>query len=437
MVDMTDSSFASTELVIDSSSTSASTKTSSSSSSSTPTTGYDKHPLHNTPPLDSTLEWDDDTGIPNGDCGDRCWIESPDCCLRSLVCCECTFLCQPCRRCVSTNKNRFEKDGFSIDLTYISPRVITHGFPAAGIEHLYRNPRYGVKRFLDAKHGEKYHVFNFCAEPGRCYPKEVFDGRIRRFPFMDHQVPRLYVLHRFIECAVAWLAKDERNVCALHCKAGKGRAGVMACCLLLRIGFKATAKEIISHYDKTRVSMKSSGRQKGLTVPSQLRYVAYYEKILRQAENGVTNVGLLGTPPLRTLRSIRLENGPDAEFEYDCLVYQQVGFVGEKKMMWHGTYAERDSSSGCWLLFGGKGVVVDGNVELVFKKSDGGKRLGYTWLNTSLIGEREVLVLTKAEVDKFHKDRKHKKYSQDLKITLKFGEMLETNPMLGGERKTC
>ena len=112
-------------------------------------------------------------------------------------------------------------------------------------------------------------------------------------------------------------------------------------------------------------------------------------------------------------------------------------FVGEKKIKWHGTYAERDRSSGCWLLFGGKGVVVDGNVELVFKKSDGGKRLGYTWLNTSLIGEREVLVLTKAEVDKFHKDRKHKKYSQDLKITLEFGEMLETNPMLGGERKTC
>jgi phosphatidylinositol-3,4,5-trisphosphate 3-phosphatase and dual-specificity protein phosphatase PTEN len=119
----------------------------------------------------------------------------------------------------------------------------------------------------------------------------VFDGRVARFPFRDHQVPRLFVLHQFIECAVAWLSKDPQHVCALHCKAGKGRAGVMACCLLLRIGFKKTAQDMISHYDQTRVTMKKSGRQKGLTVPSQLRYVGYYERLLRQSENGTINPG--------------------------------------------------------------------------------------------------------------------------------------------------
>ena len=65
----------------------------------------------------------------------------------------------------------------------------------------------------------------------------------------------------------------------------------MACCLLLRIGFKKTAQDMISHYDQTRVTMKKSGRQKGLTVPSQLRYVGYYERLLRQSENGTINPG--------------------------------------------------------------------------------------------------------------------------------------------------
>ena len=246
--------------------------------------------------------------IPSGRaCPTRWCIECPDACLRSGLCCECNLLFQPCRRLVSTNKQRYETNGYSIDLTYISQRVITHGFPATGIEHVFRNPRYGVRRFLDDHHGDKYHVFNFCAEPGRCYPSSVFYGRVKRFPFFDHQVPKLHVLHQFCEVASEWLDSDPENVCALHCKAGKGRAGVMACCLLLRTGFRESAVDIIKHYDKTRVKMKKkSGRQKGLTVPSQIRYVMYYEALLREsvARRGYTNPGLLGSPPERQLRGL-------------------------------------------------------------------------------------------------------------------------------------
>jgi phosphatidylinositol-3,4,5-trisphosphate 3-phosphatase/dual-specificity protein phosphatase PTEN len=402
------------------------------------TTGAPKNSILHLPKNQSTLSWNDDTDIPNGKCSERWCIESSDCCLRCPFCCECNWFCQPCRRCVSTNKVRWEKEGFSIDLTYISPRVITHGFPAAGAEHLYRNPRYMVKRFLEEKHGAHYHVFNFCAEPGRCYPKEVFDGRIRRFPFRDHQVPRLYVLHQFVECAVAWLAKDTRNVCALHCKAGKGRAGVMACCLLLRIGFKKTAGTMIAHYDKTRVTMnKKSGRQHGLTVPSQLRFVAYYERILRQAERGTINPALLGNPTPRTLHLISLENGP-TDCNVNCSLYQQVGFVGDKVLRWSGNYAEINATHKGWFINEGRGIELTGNFEVVFTKDSPSKqkekRIGYTWLNTSLMKERDTIVLNKSEIDKFHKDRKHKKYSSDLKVTLHTGEYLENNPMVGKGR---
>jgi len=227
---------------------------------------------------------------------------------------------------------------------------------------------------LEEKHGAHYHVFNFCAEPGRCYPKEVFDGRIRRFPFRDHQVPRLYVLHQFVECAVAWLAKDTRNVCALHCKAGKGRAGVMACCLLLRIGFKKTAGTMIAHYDKTRVTMnKKSGRQHGLTVPSQLRFVAYYERILRQAERGTINPALLGNPTPRTLHLISLENGP-TDCNVNCSLYQQVGFVGDKVLRWSGNYAEINATHKGWFINEGRGIELTGNFEVVFTKDSPSKQ---------------------------------------------------------------
>jgi phosphatidylinositol-3,4,5-trisphosphate 3-phosphatase/dual-specificity protein phosphatase PTEN len=429
MVDLTDSSSATVETVI-------------SSSSSTTTTdsevGASKYSLINNilHSNKAPLTWNDDTDIPNGKWSERCCIESNDSCLTCCFCCECNLFCQPCRRCVSTNKVRWEKEGFSIDLTYISPRVITHGFPSAGIEHIYRNPRYIVKRFLDEKHGKHYHVFNFCAEPGRCYPKKVFEGRIRRFPFRDHQVPRLYVLHKFIECAVAWLAKDERNVCALHCKAGKGRAGVMACCLLLRIGFKTTAKDMIAHYDKTRVTMKKSGRQKGLTVPSQLRYVGYYESLLRLADNGTINPALLGKPTPRHINFISLQNGPD-NVHINVSLYQQVGFVGEKEIRWKGSYTKVDQKRNGWVINEGNGIELEGNFEIVFTidnpENQKEKRVGYTWMNTGLHSEDETVVLQKCDIDKFHKDRKHKKYHPDLKVILKFGSSLGllgySNPM--------
>lgn len=51
----------------------------------------------------------------------------------------------------------------------------------------------------------------------------------------------------FCENAKAWLDMDEQNVVSLHCKAGKGRAGIMAACLLVRLG--ETATDAVSKYD--------------------------------------------------------------------------------------------------------------------------------------------------------------------------------------------
>lgn len=79
-----------------------------------------------------------------------------------------------------------------------------------------------------------------------------------RFPFTDHTCPPLESVVNFCESAKAWLDMDEENVVSLHCKAGKGRAGIMTACLMIRLG--ATATDAVSKYDAVR---RGGNRQHG------------------------------------------------------------------------------------------------------------------------------------------------------------------------------
>lgn len=206
------------------------------------------------------------------------------CCIPCYVPCNAIFF--PCRHAVSKNKQRFKKDGFDLDLAYITPRIVVHGFPATGLEHIYRNPRLEIRRFMDKYHSEQYKTYNFCCEPGRGYDPSVFHGRVERYPFKDHHIPPLEVMVDFAQSAKLWLEGGPERVVNMHCKAGKGRAGVMCCVLLVRSGAATSALDAMAQYDARRVT-----NNKGLTLVSQRKAVIFYEYLWRYCWGVTGDIG--------------------------------------------------------------------------------------------------------------------------------------------------
>ncbi|XP_010487885.1 PREDICTED: phosphatidylinositol 3,4,5-trisphosphate 3-phosphatase and protein-tyrosine-phosphatase PTEN2A [Camelina sativa] len=185
------------------------------------------------------------------------------------------------RHAVSQNKRRYQEGGFDLDLTYITENIIAMGFPAGDmssgffgyVEGFYRNQMEEVINFLETQHKAKYKVYNLCSE--RLYDVSLFEGKVASFPFDDHNCPPIHLITSFCQSAYSWLKEDIENVVVVHCKAGMARTGLMICSLLLYLKFFPTAEECMDFYNQKRCV-----DGKGLVLPSQIRYVKYFERIL-------------------------------------------------------------------------------------------------------------------------------------------------------------
>jgi len=204
------------------------------------------------------------------------------------------------REAVSKEKIRLDTDdGYSLDLAYITKNIIAMGFPSSGINGLYRNHFKDVKSYLESRHPSKYRLWNLCIE--RRYDASIYDNRVEEFPFIDHNPPPLEYFFPFCVSVDKWLSKDKENVAVIHCKAGKGRTGVMITVYLM-YKYHVTFEQGLSHYGRMRTK-----DLKGVTLPSQKRFIQYFGELYGFAKK-VKKLDI----PVKTayLKAIRIMNPP-------------------------------------------------------------------------------------------------------------------------------
>ena len=313
------------------------------------------------------------------------------------------------RQLVSKDKNRFCFDGFDLDLTYITPNIIAMGKPSTSIEGMYRNKLDDVKEFFNSRHPNHYKVYNLCQELS--YPDNVFYKQ-GYFPFVDHEAPPLNLIKPFCEDAKQFLDEDKKNVVAIHCKAGKGRTGTFISCLLLYMKFFETAADCLKYYGMMRVE---NGR--GVTVPSQIRYVFYFEQILKK------NIKCPIEFKVICLNKIRMVTIPNiSSVKSGCTPTFSIENSGKSFKYWE--YNKKKESydiSDAFADFqiGDNGFDVSGDVKITFYHSPmfGSKeKIFKLWFNTNFIPDDGVLVVNKDLIDKACKDKHCKKFKQNFKI---------------------
>jgi phosphatidylinositol-3,4,5-trisphosphate 3-phosphatase/dual-specificity protein phosphatase PTEN len=227
-----------------------------------------------------------------------------------------------------------------------------------------------------------------------------------------------------------WLDDHPKNVVAIHCKAGKGRTGMLVCCLLYWRKYFRTMQESLDFFARMRTHDMD-----GVSIPSQKRYVLYFEQWLTRA--GCCAALAPHGPPYLRVKYVRMDPAPKDVGARDChIVITQSGgrcWRGERldsrdaglraKIVGKGIPNQSPSIEFDWSPLEGKpldlhkGGVVRGDVriEIIHK----GKRLLRFWFHTAFITESTFL-LRKDWIDGPHKDRKGKHYDPSFAVEVLF-----------------
>lgn len=174
---------------------------------------------------------------------------------------------------------RGDDEDNSAAIVPVSERLLIARFPRNEAEA--RN----LSAFLERSHKKCYKIISCMSETERMElrcddlitPACGFldsPGCVEHYPMAPNTPGAIKQLLRFCISEDTFLSMKQSNVLCILCRTGKGRASMMAACMLLHQGVCMSAGEAI-----TAVCDASSAT--AINFPSQIRYIHYYERLLR------------------------------------------------------------------------------------------------------------------------------------------------------------
>ncbi|XP_077470916.1 tensin-3 [Stigmatopora argus] len=202
------------------------------------------------------------------------------------------------------------EEGYELDLTYITERIIAVSFPRGCQEEIYTHNLKDVTRMLKSKHADNYLIINLSEKRHdltRMNPKTLDTG------WPDMHAPPLDKICTICKAMESWLNADPLHVVVIHCRGGKGRIGVVISSFVNFTDVSASADQAL---DRFAMRKYYDDKVSALMTPSQKRYVWILNSLLSRSMK-------INTSPL-FLHYIILHGIPNFDSSGVCQPYVKV-----------------------------------------------------------------------------------------------------------------